>query len=269
MKHIFLFSFLSIFFLGSASAGAKIHTEAVSYSHGGVALEGYLAYEDGRTGQRPGILIFHEWKGLGDYVKKRAVMLAELGYVAFAADMYGKGVYAKDHNEAALLSGAFRENRELMRARAKAGLEVLRNHPKVDPENLAAIGYCFGGTAVLEMARASFDLKGVVSFHGSLSTLAPAEPGAIEAKVLVMHGANDKFVSPEVSAFEAEMKNSGADWQFVSFGGAVHSFTVPEAGNDPSANIAYHPEADRRSWQMMLLFFDEIFPAHGSQSSHP
>jgi dienelactone hydrolase len=147
-----------------------------------------------------------------------------------------------------------------MRERAKAGYDFLKSHALIDPEKMAAIGYCFGGTTVLEMARAGFNLKGVASFHGGLSTPVPAGPGDIKTKVIVFHGAEDSFISAEeVKNFQDEMKSAGADWQFVALLGAVHSFTVPEAGTDKSKGMAYHKEADERSWAALLQFFDEIF----------
>jgi dienelactone hydrolase len=186
--------------------------------------------------------------------------LAELGYIAFALDMYGKGVYAKDHDEAGKLSGVYRSDRKLMRERAKAGLEILKRHPMTDQSRMAAIGYCFGGTTVLELARSGEDLRGVVSFHGGLSNPKPEDAKNIKGRVLVLHGANDKFISSdEVSAFQEEMRNADVDWQMIFYGGAVHSFTVPEAGNDPSKGMAYNEKADKRSWEEMKRFFNEIF----------
>lgn len=244
----------------SAPALAAIQMQPVEYKDGETVLQGYFAYDDAVQGKRPGILIVHEWKGVGDYTKKRAEQLASLGYAAFAADMYGKGIYAKDHEEAGKLAGAFREDRELTRRRAKAALDALRSRPEVDPEKVAAIGYCFGGMTVLEMARAGFDLKGVVSFHGTLTTPSPAKPEEVKAKILVHHGAEDPYVKPaDVAAFIGEMNAAGADWQLTEHGGAVHSFTVTEAGSDKSAGAAYNPAADRRSWKSMINFFEEIF----------
>jgi dienelactone hydrolase len=244
----------------AVSAEAAVKTETVEYTHGETVLEGYLAYDDAREGKQPGVAVVHEWKGLGPYAQRRAEQLAELGYVAFAIDMYGKGVRAKDHEEAAQLAGIYRGDRALMRARAGAGLDVLRQHPRVDADRLAAIGYCFGGTTVLEMARGGADLDGVVSFHGGLDTPSPAQPGMLRAKVLALSGADDPHVPPEqVAGFEQEMRAAKADWQLVAYGNAVHSFTVPEAGSDPSKGAAYNPTADRRSWQAMRAFLDEVF----------
>lgn len=241
-------------------AHAAMQTKVIEYRHGDTVLEGYLAYDDSQTGQRPGVLVVHEWTGHNPYVRKRAEQLAELGYVAFALDMYGKGVHAKDAKEAAQLASVYKNDRKLMRARAEAGLDVLRKQPQTDPHRLAAIGYCFGGTTVLELARAGQDLAGAVSFHGDLATPNAEEAKNIKARVLALHGADDPFVPPAVVAtFEDEMRKGGVDWQLVSYGGAVHSFTNPGAGNDNSRGAAYNSKADRRSWQAMKDFFDEIF----------
>jgi dienelactone hydrolase len=255
----YLFSIILIFFLVS-SVQAKLHTETVEYKQGDVVLEGYLAYDDAIKGKRPGVMVVHEWTGLGPYVKKRADELAELGYIAVAADIYGKGVRPKDHEEAAKVSGIYFNDRKLMRARAEVGLEVLKNHEFTDKSRIAAMGYCFGGAAVLELARSGADIAGVVTFHGALATPNPEDAKNIKAKVLVFQGSEDPFVPQEaVLAFQNEMRRAGVDWQMVIFGGAVHSFTVPEAGNDPSKGMAYNEKADKRSWEMMKLFYKEIF----------
>lgn len=243
------------------SAHATLRTAVVEYRQGEAVLEGYLAYDDGYVGKRPGILVVHEWWGLNDYVRKRAEQLAELGYVAFAADIYGKGVRAATAKEAGELAGRFKKDRRLLRARAAAGVEVLRKEPHTDPDRLAAIGFCFGGTTVLELARSGADLAGVVSFHGGLETPVPADAAHIKGKVLALHGADDPFVPPaEVAAFEKEMRDARVDWQLFMYGGAVHSFTNPDAGNDPARGAAFNERAARRSWQAMQQFFREIFP---------
>ena len=239
-------------------AHAEVRTEVVEYRHGDVVLEGYLAYDTTLKGKRPGVLVVHEWMGRNPYVRKRAEQLARLGYVAFALDMYGKGVLAKDAKEAAALAGIYRGDRKLMRARAAAGLDVLRSRPEADPARLAAIGYCFGGTVVLELARGWADLVSVVSFHGGLDTPTPLDARNIKGKVLALHGGDDPFVPvKQVEAFQEEMRKGGVDWQFVSYGGAVHGFTNPESGDDSSTGAAYNERADRRSWQAMKSFFEE------------
>jgi dienelactone hydrolase len=206
-------------------------------------------------------VIVHEWTGHNKYVRRRAEQLAQLGYVAFALDMYGKGVLAKDSTEAAKLATPFKADRALMRKRANAGLDVLKKNERVDTTHLAAMGYCFGGTTVLELARGGADLVGVVSFHGDLDTPKPEDAKNIKGKVLALHGADDPLVKPEVvTKFEDEMRKAKVDWELVKYGGAVHSFTNPDAGNDPSKGAAYNAEADARSWQAMKDFFAEIFP---------
>lgn len=246
--------------LWTLDAHAALHTETVEYRHGDTVLEGYLAYDDAQQAKRPGVLVIHEWKGLGPYVMRRAEQLARLGYVAFAADMYGKGVRAKDHDEAAALSGVYRSDRQLMRGRIQAALEVLKAHALTDATRTAAIGYCFGGTTVLELARSGADVLGVVSFHGGLDTPNPEDARQVTCKVLVFHGAEDPFVTmDQVDAFEAEMQAADVAYNLVVYPGAVHSFTVPEAGDDPSKGMAYNEEADRQSWESLLAFFEELF----------
>jgi dienelactone hydrolase len=206
------------------------------------------------------VLVVHEWKGLNDYAKGRARQLAELGYAAFAVDMYGAGVRPQTHEEAAKVSGMYRSDRQLMRRRIRAALEELKKRPEVDARNIAAIGYCFGGTTVIELARSGADVKGVASFHGGLDSPNPADGSNIKARVRVFNGAEDKFLSPEnLEAFEKEMRQAGVDYKRVDYPGAVHSFTVPAAGNDPSTGMAYNAEADRKSWEELKAFLDEIF----------
>ena len=244
---------------GSLEASAAVRTETVTYQDGDAVLEGHLAYDDASPAPRPGVLVVHEWKGLNEYAKRRAEQLAELGYIAFAVDMYGKGIRAKDHDEAARLSGIYRSDRRLMRRRILAGFEELKRHPLTDNSRIAAIGYCFGGTAALELGRSGADVLGIVTFHGGLSNPAPADAANIKGQVLVLHGADDTFVSPEeVAAFEAEMRQAGVRYRLIKYPGAVHSFTVPEAGSDPSAGMAYNAEADAQSWEAMRAFLSEV-----------
>ncbi len=246
--------------LMATGAQAAIRAEKVVYRQGDAELAGFLAYDDAVKGRRPGVLVAPEWWGVNDYAKRRAEQLARLGYVAFALDMYGKGKTTTDPKEAGQLAGRFRSDRQLMRARAAAGLDVLKGRPQVDPARLAAIGYCFGGTVVLELARSGANLKGVVSFHGGLATPNPADAKNIKGKVLVLHGADDTFESPaEIAAFQEEMRQAHVDWQMVFYGGAVHSFTNPDADKAGIKGVAYNEAADRRSWQAMQDFFAEIF----------
>lgn len=240
-------------------AGAKIVTQTVEYQQGDTPLEGYVAYDDSLAGPRPGVLIIHQWLGLTDYEKMRARMLAELGYVAFCADIYGQGVRPKDTQEAGALAGKYKGDRQLLRARANAGLAALRRQPLVDQSRVAAIGYCFGGTAVIELARSGAQLNGVVSFHGGLDSPTPADGRNIKCKVLALAGADDPFQKPEdLAAFEKEMRDAKVDWQITFYGGAVHAFTQSNPGFvNPGAK--YNEKADHRSWTAMKDFFAEIF----------
>ena len=244
----------------STAVQAEVRTRTVEYKEGSTVLEGYLAYDDDFKGKRPGVMVVHEWTGLGDYVKQRAQQLAKLGYVAFAADIYGKGIRPKNPEEAAAQAKIYRENRQLMRSRANAGLQELRRFNLTDDDRVAAIGYCFGGGTVLELARSGANVDGVVSFHGNLDTPNASDANNIKGKVSVLHGAEDPLVPVEqVMAFAQEMTQAAVDWQMVAYGGAVHSFTNPEAGNDKSKSVAYNEPADKRSWSAMKGFFAEIF----------
>ena len=246
--------------LGAAlTAPAQIHTETIEYKQGDTVLEGYLAYDASIKGQRPGVLIVHQWKGLTDYEKKRAEMLARLGYTAFALDIYGKGIRPQSNQEAGAQAGKYKSNRDLLRARAQAGLAVLQKHELTDPKRVAAIGYCFGGTTVIELARSGADIAGVVSFHGGLDSPRPEDGKNIKCKVLALQGADDPFVpAKDLAAFEDEMRQAKVDWQLVKYGGAVHSFTDWNAGDNPQQGAAYNEKADRRSWEAMKQFFAEI-----------
>lgn len=239
-----------------------LRTETIEYSQDGAALEGYLAYDDSVKRPRPGVLVIHEWWGINDYIKRRTEQLAELGYLALAADIYGNDNRAKTREEAMALAGTFRSgpDRTLLRARANAGLNALKKHPLTDPKRVAAIGYCFGGTAVLELARSGADITGIVSFHGGLGTPEPADAKNIRGTVLVLTGADDPSARPDqVIAFEDEMRRAGVDWYLVSYANAVHGFTNPANGTDNSRGVAYNEKADMRSWQAMKDFFGEIF----------
>lgn len=247
--------------ISGTSARGAIHTETVKYKAGTIEAVGYLAYDDSKPGKRPGIVVVPEWWGMTDYPKHRAQQLAELGYVALAADMYGNGMTTDDPNQAGQWSGALRNgDRKELRARVMAALNQLKSNPHVDANKTAAIGYCFGGTTVLELARMGADVRGVVSFHGGLSTQSPAQAGQVKAKVLACHGADDKFESPEeVAAFQDELRKAKVDWQFNVYCDAVHAFTNPDADRHHIPGIAYNKEADERSWRAMQDFFNEIF----------
>ena len=254
----------------AASVHAAIQTKTVEYKQGDTTLEGFVTYDDAIKGTRPGILVVHQWMGLTDYEKKRAEMLAQLGYVAFCADIYGKGVRPQNMTEAGAQAGKYKTDRQLLRARVNAGLDALRQQPQIDPKRIAAVGYCFGGTTVLELARSGADIAGVVSFHGGLDAPDPADGKNIKCKVLVCHGADDPLSLPQdIAAFENEMRKGNVDWQFIQYGGAVHSFTQPNAGNDNSKGAAYNEKADKRSWEAMKQFFAEVFHAGGASSTSP
>lgn len=242
------------------SAVAEIKTEVIEYKQGDTTLEGYLAYDDSNTKPRPGVLLIHDWMGVADFAKSRAKQVAELGYVAFAADIYGKGVRPANSTEASALAGKYKADRALFRERLKAGLAQLTGNKLVASSQIAAIGYCFGGTGVLEVARSGQDVKGVVSFHGGLNTPTPADAKNIKGRVLVLHGADDPFVKPdEVAGFKKEMEDAKVKYEFVAYPGAVHSFTNPAAGNDNSKGAAYNEAADKQSWVAMKKFFGELF----------
>lgn len=259
----------AILALGAAvSLNAKIITKPVAYEHAGVKLEGYLAYDDEKASpgaKAAGVLVIPEWWGLTDYPKSRAEQLAKLGYVAFAADMYGAGVVTADPKRAGELAGQF-YGKPLMAERAQAGLDQLVATGLVDAKRVAAIGYCFGGSTVQALAYTGAPLAGVVSFHGGLIPV-PADAAAkTKAKILICHGAVDGFVPPEsITAFMKSMNDGKFDYQFISYAGAVHAFTNPKAdeiGKAAGIPIAYHAAADHRSWGHMKQFLKEVFGDH-------
>jgi dienelactone hydrolase len=245
--------------IASSAVHAAIKTETVEYKQGSTVLEGYLAYDETAKGKRPGVVIVHEWMGLNDYTKRRAREMAELGYVALAADIYGKGVRAKDAKEAGELAGKFKADRKLLRARAQAAYDYLSKQPRVDGKKMLAMGYCFGGTTVLEMALSGLPLAGVASFHGGLDFSNPADAKNIKAKLLIMHGAIDPFVpADQVAAFQKELNDAKVDYQFIAYSNAVHGFTNPDNGQDNSKGAAYNALADKRSFDEMKRFFSEV-----------
>lgn len=252
--------FLSVFlFLGASAAYAG---EAITYKDGEVVLEGYVAHPDTEefSGERPGILIVHQWKGLGEYEKKRADMLTDLGYVAFAIDMYGEGIRPTTMKGASSESSKYKSNPELARTRLHAALNQALTLPNIDKDNIAIIGYCFGGTMALELARSGANINAAVSFHGGLATKKNAESEKLKATIQVHHGADDPYVSAEeVTKFKAEMNEANADWHFISYADAVHSFTEKQAGDDPSKGVAYNEKADQRSWAYTLTLFEQVF----------
>ena len=250
----------ALFLVLSITASAEIVSKPVEYNEGQTTLEGLWVYDNSTTSKRPGVLIVHQWKGLGDYEKKRAEMLAKLGYNVFAVDIYGKGIRHNNPKDASAEAAKYKNDRKLLRARVNAGLDVLKKQEFTDAQRIAAIGYCFGGTTALELARSGAAVAGVVSFHGGLNTPNVGDARQIKAKVLALHGADDPHVPPaEVAAFEKEMRDAKVDWSLIAYGGAVHSFTDWNAGNDNSKGSAYNEKADKRSWEAMKQFFAEIF----------
>lgn len=241
-------------------ACAELQTQGVDYKEGNTVLEGYLAVRKDFEGKQPGVIVVPDWKGLREPYKTIADKLADSGYVVFAADVYGKGVRPSNNEEAAAEAKKYKSDRKLLRQRVIAALEELKKNPNVDQNRIAAIGYCFGGTAVLELARSGAPVVGVVTFHGGLDSPTPEDGKNIKAKVLVLHGADDPFVSAkDVSAFQDEMRKGHVDWQMVYYADAVHSFTQPGAGTDKSKGNAYNEKADKRSWKAMKMFLREVF----------
>ena len=235
-------------------------TQPIEYQDSNVTLRGFAAFDDQTSHKQPGVLVMPEAFGLGTQAKGRAERLAALGYVALAGDPYGNGLELNDLQEAIKHAGALRADPAKFRQRARVALDKLASLPQVDASRLAAIGYCMGGTFALELARDGAPLKGVVSFHGGLETQRPAAAGQVKAKILVCHGAEDPFVPPaQVNAFAEEMNKAGADWQMISYGGTVHSFTNPAAGSVGNPGLAYHKLSDERSWKAMRAFFEDIF----------
>jgi dienelactone hydrolase len=241
----------------------SIHTETLEYSANGVRLLGHLAYDGSRQGRRPGVVLFGEWWGLTDVLKRRAHQIAELGYVALAADVYGDGRQAADAAEAGKLMGGLMGDVSVATARVTAAVETLRSRPQVDPARLGAMGYCLGGALSLHAARLGLDLRGVVSFHGSLGRTHPAKAGDVKGKVLVCHGGADTFISDdELTGFIKEMRALDVDLEFQSYPGVKHGFTNPEAtakGQKYGLNLAYDASADTRSWDSMKGFWARVF----------
>jgi dienelactone hydrolase len=239
------------------AAGAAVQTETVEYEHNGTKLTGYLLYDDSVSGKRPGVIVAHEWWGLNDYVKSRAEKLAELGYVAFALDMYGDNRVTEHAPEASGWMKQITENVDQWQGRALAGLDVLRQNERVDPERLAAVGYCFGGATVMQMAYAGADLDAVVSVHGSLPPASEEQQKQIKSSVLVAHGSEDSFIPAErVLAFQQALDGAGADWRMITYGGVRHGFTNPSAGDYGIENLAYDAQADADSWAEMKSFLE-------------
>ena len=246
----------------TGTANADVVTRTVDYLHGDVKLQGFLAFDDSIASKMPGVLIVHEWWGLNDYARSRAEELARMGYVAFALDMYGKGMSTEHPEEASAWMKKVNSNMEKWHQRAMAGLDVLKKQPQVDTDKITAIGYCFGGATVQVLAYGGTELKGVVSFHGSLIPPNAEQASRTQAKILICHGAQDPMVTPDsLAAYLKAMNAAPIDWQLIAYGGTRHSFTNPGADKRGMDALAYNPTADRRSWQHMIAFFNELFAA--------
>ena len=260
MKLFFLI--LTLFCLNNSVALAAVQGKEVSYVANGTTLKGWIAYDDAVKGKRPAVLVVHEWWGLNDYARKRANMLAELGYVALAMDMYGDGKQAHHPDDAGKFASEVSKNRQLAKARFEAAMQLVREQPNVDGSRLAAFGYCFGGTVALNMARAGEDLRGVVSFHGGLGTDEPAQAGKVKAQVRSFTGADDPFIpAAQVDAFKQEMEKAGVNYKSVVYPGAKHAFTSTESddfGKQFKLPLAYNAEADKDSWAQATAFLAEI-----------
>lgn len=260
-------------FSSFSATHADVRGYSVEYTVGETKLQGYIAYDTAIKTKRPGIIVVHEWWGHNEYARKRARMLAQLGYTAFALDMYGDGKQASHPDDAAQFAHDVRKNLPVAKQRFEAALALLREHETTNPDQIGVIGYCFGGGVALEMARMGEDLDGVVTFHGSLDTSHPAKPGDIKAKILVLTGAEDPFVPPElIKTFEDEMRAAKVDYRIVSYPGAEHSFSNPEAtaiGQRYHLPLAYNRDADEKSWDEMRLFFKQLFKPETATSSRP
>ncbi len=242
----------------ATAAHSEIVTEVTDYELDGATLEGTVVYDDSATEPRPAVIIYHQWSGAGDYELSRARMLAEQGYVAFVADVYGKGVRPATFDERRALVTAYIGDRPMMRARARAALDTVRQNPHVKPDAIAAIGYCFGGIVVLELARDGADIDAAVSIHGGLNTPNPGDAANIKAVILAQHGGDDPHVpAEELAAFRKEMTDANVNATVTIYEGAVHAFTDKNAGDDPSTGAAYNEAADKASWTELVGFLSE------------
>ena len=244
------------------TAHSAIVSRPIEYNLVGKKFEGLIAYDDQLKGPLPGVLVAHNWMGITHQTKEVVERLAQEGFVAVAVDIYGKEARPKSAEEAGALSGGFKKDRTSLRNRMQRGLKLIKEQPQVDKNKVAVIGFCFGGTAAIELARAGADAKAFVSFHGGLDSPKPADGARIKGRILALHGADDPFVpAADLAAFEDEMKKNKVDWQLIKYGGAVHSFTEKEAGNDNSKGAAYNEQAAKRSWAAMRAFFAETLGA--------
>lgn len=244
----------------ASAAPMAVKSRTIDYKIGDKDFEGTFVYPSSAKGKIPGVVMVHNWMGVSDETKKQAERVARLGLAVFAVDVYGKGVRPKDMKEAAAVSGTYKNDRKLFRERVMRGLEVLRQQKEVDPTKVIAVGYCFGGTGVIELARAGADVQAVVSFHGGLDSPNPADGKNIKATVVALQGADDPFVKPaDIAAFQKEMRENNVDWEMTVYGGAVHGFTDTTAGDDPKKGMAYNPKADKRSFEVLTDLVHDIF----------
>ena len=255
MKRFNQWMFSALFLASSTIGMAAVKTKTVEYKSGSNSFEGLLVYPANAKGKVPGVLMIHNWMGVTEETKTQATRIAELGYAVFAADIYGKGIRPKGPEDAGKLAGTYKADRKLFRERLQLGLDTLKAQTGIDSSKLLAVGYCFGGTAAVELARSGADIKGVVSFHGGLDSPTPADGKNIKARVLALHGADDPYVKAEdLAAFEQEMRDNQIDWELVKYGNTVHSFTEKAAGNDNSKGAAYNAKADVRSFEAFKDF---------------
>lgn len=258
MRHLGLM--LAILFASAVSADAAVQTKVVTYKHGDLECRGFLAWDDAMEGKRPGVLVVHEWWGLNDYARQRAQQLAKLGYIAFAADMYGEGKTVEHPQDAGKMAASVRMNLQDWRKRAQVALEVLKSQPQCDSQKLAAIGYCFGGSTALQLAYTGADLKAVVSFHGALPTATDDEAKAVKARILICHGAADTFIPEEaIKSFREALDKAGKKLDFVAYPDVRHSFTVPDADKHNIPGLKYDKHADEDSWKRLTQLLAELF----------
>jgi dienelactone hydrolase len=268
-RHIRVYGFIIMIIFGSSfsalmaqNSNHMLKEETVMYTGDGTLLKGYIVYDQNQKGKRPAVLVVHEWWGLNDYAKMRARKLAESGYIAMAVDIFGDGITAANPQEAQDLTKPFYQNPGLAKARLDAAIKKIKEYAETDPSNVAAIGYCFGGSVVLNSAKLGSDLKGIVSFHGGLAGV-PADKNLLKAKILVCHGGNDKFISQkDIDTFRNQLDSIGANYSFKVYPNATHAFTNPDAtktGKEFNMPIEYNAEADKNSWNDMTVFFNSLF----------
>ena len=242
----------------AVSTQGAVKTKTISYPHGDINCQGFLAWDDASSDPRPGVLVVHEWWGLNDYARQRALQLAKMGYVAFAADMYGEGKTAAHPKEAGEMASKVRANLDDWRKRAQTALEVLKSQPQCDKTKLAAIGYCFGGSTALQLAYSGADLKAIATFHAALPTPTEEDLKRTKATILVCNGADDSFIPAKaIKAFRDALDGGNVKYEFVAYPGAVHSFTVPDADKHGNPGMKYDKAADEDSWKRMQMLFKE------------